>query len=458
MNNNNSREDNGPASGFLGDVLESEAYGREFTGWHQLSRSELSVVWTAQRYGRRWALKGLPDGDNASELHRRMLAKELDILMLLSHPMVVQAFSLENIIGRGPCIVMEMVDGVTLDQWLHGESRPSLKARRHIASLLIDTVEYVHSRGVIHRDLKPTNIIVTGDGSGLKLIDFGLADTVSHTVLKQPAGTPGYISPEQMEGSSSSQLDDIYSLGVVLGQMELGGGYNKVLKRCLAPATRRYNNVGELRQAMRRVNTLAARWRTTAIAGLLAALLTGGIWAGVTFLGPTTRDSDGTVAVIDSMQRQWEAQRDELRQSNDALRDSLRQAVNVNASLMERQQQQDARRAATDRAIAGARQAIDKAYAEANAILRDDKSQPRDRMRLIQRLRNQIHERLWEYLNGIKSRYDDGEMTEIIAAAQRYRADVTEPLQQEDQDLERKLSGSQHKMMDSLKRNVYHDE
>ncbi len=100
---------------------------------------------------------------------------------------------------------------------------------------------------VVHRDLKPSNMMVTRNGSVLKLIDFGLADADSYAILKEPAGTDGYVSPEQQKGGPTDVRNDIYSVGVILDKMKLNLSYRLGLKRCLRPLEERYPNMTAMR-------------------------------------------------------------------------------------------------------------------------------------------------------------------------------------------------------------------
>ena len=162
-----------------------------------------------------------------------LLQKEFDIMKHVQHPGVVEVTGIEEVDGYGKCLVMEWIDGVTLEKWLR---QPHSKTERvHIANQLLVVLEFVHDMQVVHRDLKPSNIMVTRNGSVLKLIDFGLADTDSYAVLKEPAGTDGYVSPEQQKGGPTDVRNDIYSVGVILDKMKLNLSYRLGLKRCLRP-------------------------------------------------------------------------------------------------------------------------------------------------------------------------------------------------------------------------------
>ena len=227
------------ASGYLSDSF--EGISQTFTDVEILSTSEVNVVAKAKRYGRWWLLKGLRKEVAAEAGYQQRLRKELEILMLLQHPNVVAAYGIEVVEGLGRCIVMEYVDGVTLKEWL--AEKPSRRMRLRVMLEIADAVAYIHTKGIVHRDLKPTNIIITGNGRHVKLIDFGLADTDSHTILKQPAGTPDYMSPEQRQTAVADSRNDIYSMGVIMQQMDLGWRYRYIIKRCLKPIEHRRKDV-----------------------------------------------------------------------------------------------------------------------------------------------------------------------------------------------------------------------
>jgi serine/threonine protein kinase len=158
-------------------------------------------------------LKGLKESYRNDAVYQVLLQKEYEITSQLQYPMVVSVFSVEEVEGFGPCIVMEWIEGLTLKEWL-AQGNHSRKQRRHVADMLLEALAYVQSRQTQHRDLKPSNIMLTHDGQHLKLIDFGLSDTDSHTILKAPAGTEGYMAPDEPS--------DIYSLGRILRELRLG--------------------------------------------------------------------------------------------------------------------------------------------------------------------------------------------------------------------------------------------
>ncbi|MBR4365303.1 MAG: serine/threonine protein kinase [Bacteroidaceae bacterium] len=232
------------ASGYIQDTFEGISH--TFTDVEILHTSDANIVAKAKRYGRWWLLKGLRQEVAAERRYQQMLRKELEIMMQLQHPTIVTAVGLEDVDGLGTCIVMEYVEGVTLSEWLKGPHRQSI--RRNVAMELIEAVAYIHSKGIVHRDLKPQNILITSNGNNVKVIDFGLADSDSYAVLKQPAGTHGYMAPEQTQAAKPDVRNDIYSLGIILKQMKLGLGFRRIISRCTSPIHQRYQSVNELRR------------------------------------------------------------------------------------------------------------------------------------------------------------------------------------------------------------------
>ena len=263
------------ASGYLEDSY--EGISRTFTDVEILSTSEVNVVAKAKRYGRWWLLKGLQQDVAGKAAYQQRQRKELEILMMLQHQNVVTTYGLEEVDGLGRCIVMEYVDGVTLRDWFQGKT--TRQARRRVARELIDVVRYIHSKGVVHRDLKPENILVTRNGENIKLIDFGLADTDGHAVLKQPAGTPRYMSPEQKVKAEADARNDIYSLGIIMEQMDLGHSFLHIINRCKSPKDHRYQNIGELQDAIRRQQNLRRAGWAAGVVAVIALLLTVAAWA-----------------------------------------------------------------------------------------------------------------------------------------------------------------------------------
>ncbi|MBO5382570.1 MAG: serine/threonine protein kinase [Bacteroides sp.] len=221
-----------------------------------LTFTEVEVLWQtnhhllarAKRYGRWWMLKTLKQDVAEQTIYQQMLRKEMEMLMHLQHPYIVQTVGLERVEGLGMCIVMEYVDGMRLSEWL---KLPHNRENRYKLTIqLLEAMEYVHASGMVHRDLKPENILVTRNGGNVKLIDFGLADNDHMAILKQPAGTAEYIAPEQAVHAIPDARNDIYSLGKIIRLLLPERSFKSIACRCLKPIDSRYQNVPQLIRAI----------------------------------------------------------------------------------------------------------------------------------------------------------------------------------------------------------------
>ena len=144
--------------------------------WHDinlLQERTYTTIYTALRYGRRFVLKTL--SSTCAELTDYQLQQEQEFQLgiQLVHPNIVATYALEDIDGVGRCIVQEWIDGVTLGEWL--STKPTKAARERVVTQLLEAIDYLHSLQLVHHDLKADNILVTRNGSNVKLIDFGLS-------------------------------------------------------------------------------------------------------------------------------------------------------------------------------------------------------------------------------------------------------------------------------------------
>jgi eukaryotic-like serine/threonine-protein kinase len=162
------------------------------------------------------ALKLLAENLGGDENVRRRFVREARLAARLSHPNVVSVFDAGEDDGR-PYIVMEYVDGENLTELLARRGRVlALQAAQGLA--------HAHAAGLVHRDVKPQNLILGGDGT-LKIADFGIARAAETTALTQAGtvlGTAAYLSPEQALGEEVTPATDVYSLGVVLYELLTG--------------------------------------------------------------------------------------------------------------------------------------------------------------------------------------------------------------------------------------------
>ena len=227
---------------YSGIIIEESRRSEQFSDFTPIPCKGFNILCKAKRYGRWWVLKGLKEPYRQDENHKNLLHKEFDILISLQHPNIVSAYSMEEIPEIGTCIVMEWIDGITLEHWSGRKTEGE-----DIFLQLLDAVHYIHAKQIVHRDLKPSNIMITHNGNHVKLIDFGLSDTDDFAILKQPAGTPGYISPEQIVSQQADIRNDIFSIGCILEKILPSKPYTAIIKRCKAPIAQRYANVDELK-------------------------------------------------------------------------------------------------------------------------------------------------------------------------------------------------------------------
>jgi serine/threonine-protein kinase len=190
-----------------------------------IGRGGMGEVYRARRvdaeFEKEVAIKLMPGGFHASFMLQRFRA-ERQILASLEHPHIARLID-GGATDGSPYLVMELVEGEPIDRYCTERQLP----QRDRLRLFIDVcaaVGYAHQRLVVHRDLKPGNILVTADGA-VKLLDFGVAKliqpatqtaTAEHTVTVMHALTPAYSSPEQILGKPITTASDVYSLGVVL--------------------------------------------------------------------------------------------------------------------------------------------------------------------------------------------------------------------------------------------------
>ena len=216
----------------------------DYCNFAELQSSGFFRLVVATRFGRKVMLKALKEEVKKTLKYKEILRKEFDILMSLNSDNIVNVITWEEAIaGIGSCIVMEYVDGQTLDKFL--AHNPTKKETLFVLEEMLKAVGYVHRKQIIHRDIKPTNIIVLSDGHHIKLIDFGLADSEAYEILKQPCGTEGYVSAEQKCGVNDVR-NDIYSIGCIMKEMRLGWQYQGIIKKCLSSLEKRPTSTMEL--------------------------------------------------------------------------------------------------------------------------------------------------------------------------------------------------------------------
>lgn len=184
----------------------------------------MAVVYKAidHRLNRLVAVKILKDDYLNDAEFRRRFHGESQAVAMMSHPNIVSVYDVSKNDGLD-YIVMELIDGITLKQYMDQRSPLSWRETLHFAMQIAKALEHAHSRSIVHRDIKPHNVMILKDGS-VKVADFGIARVASaqNTLTKEALGSVHYISPEQARGARVDNRSDIYSLGVVMYEMLTG--------------------------------------------------------------------------------------------------------------------------------------------------------------------------------------------------------------------------------------------
>ena len=173
--------------------------------------------------GREVAVKLLDEGLATDPSFRARFAREARLAAGLSHPNIVTVFDAGEADGR-PFIVMELVPGRTLEERLRRDRALPADDVLTIARQVCAGLEHAHANGLVHRDLKPGNLIERDDGT-IKIADFGIARAVEGTELTEAGtvvGTAAYLAPEQAEAGTVTPATDLFALGVVLYELLTG--------------------------------------------------------------------------------------------------------------------------------------------------------------------------------------------------------------------------------------------
>lgn len=232
-----------------------ENIATEFTDIEPLGecRNGYSQVFKAKRYGQWFVLKRLDPAVADAVGYRNLLHKEFLISVELNHPNIAKTHSMEPVEGLGLCIIEEFIDGEDWGSYF-SRVRPDKQETLRIVNELCDALSYLHSKQYVHRDLKPSNVLITHNGHHIKLLDFGLADNDTFSIIKNVVGTARYAAPELTYTTKPDLRSDIFSLGVMLDELPLRWStLNRVSRRCRKQQPdKRYRSVEELRKALNR--------------------------------------------------------------------------------------------------------------------------------------------------------------------------------------------------------------
>ena len=186
-----------------------------------------------------------------------LLRREYDISCNLQHPYILTPLRYSEDTPVGPAIVMEYVEGCTLTEFV-AKGQPYEVLRRLLAEIL-DAVDYLHKKGLIHNDLKPDNILVSNIGSHIRIIDFGLSDKDAEYLIKRLGGTDGSSAPEVIEDNPDvpfTASSDVWSLGYIIRIM-FPSRYKGIVRKCRRQNPKdRYPDIVSLEKALRKADHL----------------------------------------------------------------------------------------------------------------------------------------------------------------------------------------------------------
>jgi len=191
----------------------------------QVGQGAMAIVYKAYdpEIDRTLAIKVLREERCLDSEYRRRFLREAKAAGILSHANIATVYDVGEVEQR-PYIVMEYLGGEPLDKYMDKNEKFSLKKAVSIAMQLARALDYAHEKGIVHRDVKPSNIIFSRGGNSIKVTDFGIAhmaskDATHQTQMGEVLGTPQYMSPEQVLGQKVDPRSDLFSLGVVLYQL-----------------------------------------------------------------------------------------------------------------------------------------------------------------------------------------------------------------------------------------------
>lgn len=204
----------------IGGSVESSIIGRRYRVVRQLGHGGMGSVWLVediQLDNRLFALKMLPSVLVSNKRAYRQLKDEALVAMKLTHPNIVTLRAFDENSGN-PFLVMDYIDGQTLDDILADKGTLSEQEMLEILRPVAQALDFAHSRRIVHRDVKPCNVIIASDGTPY-ILDFGIAREIQETLTrvtgKLSSGTLMYMSPEQLNGAAPKPSQDVYSFAAM---------------------------------------------------------------------------------------------------------------------------------------------------------------------------------------------------------------------------------------------------
>ncbi|MEQ1857075.1 MAG: serine/threonine-protein kinase [Longimicrobiales bacterium] len=214
------------------------ALGADFEVKQRLGRGSMATVYLAREkaLGRLVAVKVLLPGRASEETARKRFEREAKAAATLMHPNVVQVFRFGRLADGTPFLVMRFVKGRTLEERLAADGRLSVDLARKVLSGVASALAAAHAQGIVHRDVRPANVLWDDDAQQALLTDFGIAailassgeEVTKLTKTGQMIGDPRYMSPEQLMDRDLTELADMYAFGILGYELLTGEGPYKV--------------------------------------------------------------------------------------------------------------------------------------------------------------------------------------------------------------------------------------
>ena len=237
-------------------IIEPQNHTNHYSILETISEGRVFSLFKA-RYGTKYVILKTTHIHDA--MHSEILRREYEIGKTLSHACIVSTLAFEKNTSVGPAIVLEYIEGVTLGEYYSRSlslskcprnTSTSVTKKQHLLHDILDGVDYLHHRGILHNDIKPDNILINELGHA-RIIDFGLSSSYDSIYTGVIGGSEGFTAPEILNGEGyAGASSDIYSLGLII-QLLFGNKYQKIVKKCtMIEPEARYQSIGELKKAL----------------------------------------------------------------------------------------------------------------------------------------------------------------------------------------------------------------
>lgn len=239
-----------------------------------LSEGSVFVLYKA-RCGTKYVI--LKTTRTQDAMHQEILHREYELGKTLSHACIVSTIGFEEITPVGTAIILEYIDGITLQQFLAANTTTRQQRKRIVLDIL-NGVDYLHHKGVLHNDLKPTNIMITPLGAA-RIIDFGLSASYDSIYKGVIGGSEGYTAPEILRGEGyAGAASDVYSIGLILQQIA-PNKHKTIIQKCTqVEPSERYQNIHELKKTILLHQNKSMIFIVAFILLIIAALATWPTW------------------------------------------------------------------------------------------------------------------------------------------------------------------------------------